>query len=66
LSHVQAAAAFNQLTAPSSTAAAAKFLQAVRNDTLGWVSVTIGTPRGFKQQNADKLLLYAHGGKQHC
>jgi hypothetical protein len=63
---VQAAAAFNQLTAPSSAAAAAQFLQEVRNDTLGGVPVTIGTPRGFKQQNADKLLLYAHGGEQYC
>jgi hypothetical protein len=28
--------------------------------------VSIGAPRGFKQQIADKLLLHAHGGKQHC
>jgi acetyl esterase/lipase len=58
----QAAAAFNEATGPSSAAAAASFLQDVVNDTLGGVPVTIGIPRGMKQQNADKVLVYAHGG----
>jgi hypothetical protein len=36
----------------------------VVNDTLGGVPVTIGTPRGMKQQNADKILVFAHAGKR--
>jgi hypothetical protein len=62
----QEIAAYNAANAPLSAAAAAKFLQEVRNDTLGGVPVTIGTPRGMKQQNADKILLYAHPGKAPC
>ncbi|WIA36538.1 hypothetical protein OEZ86_007831 [Tetradesmus obliquus] len=57
-----AAAAFNTATGPSSAAAAAQFLQDIRNETMGGVPVTIGTPRGMKQQNADKMLIYVHGG----
>ncbi|KAF6254885.1 Alpha/Beta hydrolase protein [Scenedesmus sp. NREL 46B-D3] len=57
-----AAAAFNNVTGPGSAAAAAKFLQDVRNDTIGGVPVTIGTPYGMKPRNARKLLIHAHGG----
>lgn len=59
---LQVAAAYDDVVRPISAAAAAKFLQDVRNDTLGGVPVTIGTPRGMPQANADKILVYAHGG----
>lgn len=61
---LQAAAAFNNVTGPGSAAAAAKFLQDVRNDTIGGVPVTIGTPYGMKPRNARKLLIHAHGGER--
>lgn len=55
-------AAYSAALAPQSAAAAAQFLQDIRNETIGGVPVTIGTPHGMKQQNADKIIVFAHAG----